>query len=242
MPIPSRDTEPHAAEPTRIADVMAETTGFGAIEWRTFRDLLMRPRTVLDAYLERGPTGGGHYARPLGFYIALCGVLMFYMFLMNGMRGIIEQQPPAMLDSWIAQSGKSREAFIDDVDSWTSLVAVPILSVFYALGAAPLLKWWGGLDWRRTIRATFALLCAWTVPILPLGPLPLMPQFALIGAVVMWGALFAAFVRMGRGLWFRSWPGGVLKALALAVGMMVSVLIGMTLVIRIGLMGATYGS
>lgn len=51
----------------RFADLAEETTGFGEIEYRTFRDLLVRPRAVLITYLERGPTGGGSYARPFGF-------------------------------------------------------------------------------------------------------------------------------------------------------------------------------
>lgn len=229
-------------ERTRFADVAAEATGFGSTEWRTFRDLLVRPRAVLDAYLTRGPTGGGLYARPWGFYLALCGVLMFYLFLLGGLKGMIEQQPAAVLDSWIARSGKSREAFIDDADGWMSLVAVPLLSIFYALGAAPLLKWWGKLDWRLTIRATFALLCAWTVPILPLGPLPLMKGYEAIGSLLMWGALFAAFLRMGRGLWFVSWPAGLAKAFLLAAAMFAAVIIGMIPVMQIAMMGGLYGN
>lgn len=141
MTTPPTDLQPAPAnEPSRLIDYAGETTGFGAVELRTFRDLLLRPRQVLDTYLKQGPTGGRRYARPAGFYLALCGVLMFYLFLVGGLKGVIEQQPAETVNAWIAQSGKSREAFIDDADGWMSLVAVPILSIFYALGAAPLLK------------------------------------------------------------------------------------------------------
>jgi hypothetical protein len=231
-----------AGEQTRVADYAAEATGFGAIEFRTAKDLLLRPRSVLDAYLTRGPTAGGLYARPWGFYIALCGVLMFYLFLLGGMKGVIEQQPPAKLADWIARSGKSREAFIDDADGWMSFVAVPILSIFYALGAAPLVKWWSGLDWRRAIRATFALLCAWTVPMLPFGPLPLMKGYELLGLVVTWGALIVAFLRMGQDIWFRTWPGGIFKAVLLLVAIFVAASLGMVPVVGIGVLGGLYGA
>ncbi|GAA4040003.1 hypothetical protein GCM10022281_21130 [Sphingomonas rosea] len=230
-----------APERSGLADYAEETIGFGATEFRTARDLLLCPRTVLDAYLAYGPTGGRRYARPFGFYVALCGILMFYMFLLGGMKGMIEQQPAETLNGWIARSGKSREGFIGDADGWMSLVAVPILSLFYAAAAAPLIKWWSRLDWRRSIRATFALMCAWTVPIVPLGPLPMIKGFEIIGNLAMWGALIVAFLRMGRGLWWQSWAGGIGKSLLLAGAMLLGAFVGMIPVFNIGLLGALLG-
>ena len=226
----------------RFADLAEETTGFGEIEFRTFRDLLIRPRDVLIAYLQRGVTGGGLYARPFGFYLALCGVLMFYMFLMGGLKGIIEQQPAEQLNQWIAASGKSREMFIDDADGWMGLVAVPLMSLFYAGFGAPLIRWWSGLSWRRSMRATLALLCAWTVPILFLGPLPMIKGFELVGSLFMYAALIAAFLRMGRGIWFERWWAGLGKAMLFLVVVMIGAWISMMPVFRIGLLGALYGN
>jgi hypothetical protein len=226
----------------RFVDLAEETTGFGEIEGRTFRDLLLRPRELLITYLERGPTGGGLYARPFGFYLALCGVLMFYIFLMGGLKGIIEQQPAEQFDRWIAASGKSREMFIDDADGWMGLVAVPLMSLFYAGFGVPLIRWWSGLDWRRSMRATLALLCAWTVPILFLGPLPMMKGFELFGSLVMYGALIVAFVRMGRGIWFERWWAGLAKAILFLIAVMFGAFFSMYPVFRIGLLGALYGN
>ncbi|WP_300974375.1 hypothetical protein [Sphingomonas sp. LHG3406-1] len=225
----------------RFADLAEETTGFGELEYRTFRDLLVRPRDVLIAYLERGPTAGGRYARPFGFYLALCGVLMFYMFLMGGLKGIIEQQPAETLERWIKASGKSRELFIDDADGWMGLVAVPLMSVFYVAFGAPLIRWWSGLDWRRSMRATLVLLCAWTVPILFLGPLPMMDSLKLIASLVMYVALIVAFLRTGRGIWFDRWPGGLGKGLLFLFAILVSSWVSMIPVFNIGLLGALYG-
>lgn len=223
-------------------DYAGETTGFGAIEWRTFRDLMLRPRDVLNAYLERGPSGGGVYARPMGFYIALCSLLMFYMFLMGGLKGTIEQQPAETLNLWIAKSGKSRDVFIDDADGWMSLVAVPILSIFYALFAAPFIRWWTKFDWRRSFRSTFAFLCAWTVPITLLGPLPMVKGFEAISAVLMYGASMVAFLRMGRGLWWTGWVEGMSKATLLTIVLSVAAWVGMIPIFNIGLLGALYGN
>lgn len=226
----------------RFADLAEETTGFGEIEFRTFRDLLIRPRDVMIAYLQRGVTGGGLYARPFGFYLALCGVLMFYMFLMGGLKGIIEQQPVEQLNQWVAASGKSREMFIDDADGWMGLVAVPLMSLFYAGFGAPLIRWWSGLSWRRSMRATLALLCAWTVPILFLGPLPMIKGFELVGSLFMYAALIAAFLRMGQGIWFERWWAGLGKAMLFLVVVMIGAWLSMMPVFRIGLLGALYGN
>jgi hypothetical protein len=234
--------EAGAEQRFRFADLAGETTGFGELEYRTFRDLLVRPREVLIAYLERGPTAGGRYARPFGFYLALCGVLMFYMFLMGGLKGVIEMQPANDLERWIQASGKSREMFIDDADGWMGLVAVPLMSLFYAGFGALLIRWWSGLDWRRSMRATLALLCAWTVPILFLGPLPMMDGFQVGGSVVMYAALLIAFLRMGWGIWFEHWAAGVGKAVLFLVALSLSSLISMAPVFRIGLLGALYGN
>lgn len=225
----------------RFADLADETTGFGELEWRTFRDLLVRPREALIAYLERGPTAGGQYARPFGFYLALCGVLMFYMFLMGGLKGVIEQQPAETLERWIKASGKSRELFIDDADGWMGLVAVPLMSLFYAAFGTVLIRWWSGLDWRRSTRCTMVLLCAWTVPILFLGPMPMMDDFKVVASIVMYGALIVAFLRMGRGIWFERWPAGVGKSLLFLLAMMVAAWVSMIPVFNIGLLGALYG-
>lgn len=239
--VDDRNNHVAAEEKSRFADFAEETTGFGAIEWRTFRDLLVRPRDMLDAYLEKGPTAGGRYKRPMGFYIALCGVLTFYLFLLGGFKGIIEAQPAGVLNPWLEQSGKSREVFINDVDGWMSVLGTPVLSVFYALFCAPLLLWWSELDRRRAFRATFVLLNAWTAPILLLGPFPYM-ELGAVASVIMQLLLVVAFLRMGRGLWFKTLRGGVGKAVLLFIALMAGAFIGMLPVLYISLAAASLGN
>lgn len=223
-------------------DLCDETTGFGEIEWRTFRDLLVRPRAALETYLTLGPTGGRRYSRPFGFYMGLCGVLMFYLFLTGGLTGVIEMQNPAQLELWIDRSGKERAAFIDDAESWLSLVVTPIIAIFNALLTVPLLKWWSGLDWRRSIRSAYVLMCAWTVPILFLGPLPRMQGFELPGMILMWAAFAVAFLRMGGGLWFARWWEAALKCAVLLPVLLVAAWLGTVPSLYIGLLGAVWGS
>lgn len=226
----------------RFADLCEETTGFGEIEWRTFRDLLVRPREALERYLVHGPTGGRLYARPFGFYMGMCGILMFYLFLVGGMKGVIEAQPAAALDAWVERSGKSREAFIDDAESWMSLVVTPLIAIFNALLTAPLLKWWSGLDWRRSFRSSYVLMCAWTAPILFIGPSPQIEGLQIYASIVMWGALFVAFLRMGDGLWFSRWWEGLLKCLVLLPVLFLASWAGMVPSMYVGMLGGLWGN
>lgn len=239
MDASDRDMPRVAAERSNLADYVEEATGFGAIEWHTFRDLLVRPRSMLETYLDAGPTGGGRYRRPMGFYIALCGVLTFYLFLLGGFEALIKAQPPEVIGPWLERSGKSPEIFINDVDGWMSLLGTPILSVCYAVACAPLLIWWSTLDRRRGFRATFVLLNAWTAPILLLGPLPYMPPFQALFSLLLPLLLVVAFLRMGRGLWFQSGAGGVMKGLVLFLALTASSFLGMIPVLYLSLAGAS---
>ena len=218
-----------------------DVLGFGGREVLTARDLLMRPRTVLEAWMENGPEGGGIYARPLRLYLGLNAILMLVLFLQGGAGFLLDDLPPAMMGALLEQSGKSRDAFVADADGWMTLVMVPLLSLLYALLSAPLFRLWDKQDlgWRRGFRAAFAWLCAWTVPMLPIawwgfgrGP----GALAVSIAIVLLGVV--AFVRMGQGRWFKSRIVGVGKALLLMLAMQVASTIGGFLVVGIGILGA----
>ncbi len=223
-------------------DELAEDVlGFGGRELRTARDLLLRPATVLRAWMEAGPDGGGGYARPLRLYLGLNAILMLILFLRGGAGFILDGMPPAMMDTLLAQSGKSQDAFKADADGWMTLVMVPLLSAFYALAAAPLLRLWDKEDigWRRGFRASFGWLCGWTVLMLPLAwwAYGTSPQAAMISAVIMLLGIFA-FVRMGKGRWFGSYIVGVFKGVALMLAVQVAAAFGGALVGMIGIAGA----
>ncbi len=223
----SGKTEAGPAHASNWGDYAEDATGFGGVEWRTARDLLVRPRAVLDAYVAAGPTGGGRYARPTRFYLALCGVLMFYLFLVGGNQRLLGAIPPALLDPLVAWSGKDRAGFMAGADGWIGFAAVPLLALCYTLAIAPFLKRWGGYGWRIAFRATFALMCAWTVPMLALGPLPYLDRYAAVSSLIVFGLLFPAFVRMGREIWWTGWAGAIGKPLLLLIALQIAATIGM---------------
>ncbi len=232
--------EPKAAA---LSDLSDDTLGFGAQELVTARDLLIRPRQVLEAWMTAGPSGGGRYARPLRLYLALNAILMLILFLQGGSTLMLPPQVAPALETLIAESGKSRDAFLADVDNWMTLLMVPVLSAAYACAITPLLRWWDpeNLGWRRGFRASFAYLCAWTVPYLPIawwtfadGPVRAIAGLALfvIGIV--------AFMRMGAGRWWRSPFVGVAKAVGLAVALQLAGTIGFVPVLIIGLLAGRF--
>lgn len=224
-----------------VHELSEDALGFGVVELRTARDLLIRPATVLEAWMTGGATGHGRYTRPLRFYLALNAVLMLILFLKGGSGYLLEQVPPDVLASMIEASGKTREAFVSRADGWMTLIMVPLLALIYVLAAAPLLALWDPekLGWRGAFRAGFAYLNAWTVPILPLAWFSYgTGTAAMISSLLLVILGFAAFMRMGRERWYRGWPGGLGKAALLMLALLVSILIGGQLVVGIGLFAA----
>jgi len=229
-------------ETRKPGDELAEDfLGFARREVVTARDLVLRPSTVLRAWMEAGPEGGGAYARPLRLYFGLNAILMLILFLQGGAGFILEGMPPAVMDPLIEQSGKSRDAFIADGDGWMTLVMVPLLSAFYAFASAPLLRLWDkeDLGWRRGFRASFGWLCAWTVLMLPLSwwGYGTGPQAAMVSVAIMLLGIIA-FVRMGHGRWFRSRIVGVFKGVGLMLAVQIAAAIGGVLVGMVGVAGA----
>lgn len=84
-------------------------------------------------------------------------------------------------------------------------------------------------------------MCAWTVPILFLGPAPQMDGLRLIGGIAMWGAFLAAFLRMGPGLWFSRWWEGAAKGVLLLAILLVAGWLGTVPSLYIGLIGGAFG-
>lgn len=220
-----------------IRDLSEDTLGFGGAEVRTARDLLVRPRLVLQAWMIEGPTGGGRYAKPLKLYLTLNAIIMLIVFLKGGLSGYLDSMPAEMLNPLLEQAGKSRDAFMSDADGWMSFLTIPVMAPLYALAAMPLFRLWDAEDLglRRGFRASFAYLNAWTVPMLPLswfvfgtGPA------AVIASLLMAVLGFAAFLRMGRGRWYRGVLPGVGKALILFAAIGLSGALGTVIVIVIG--------
>ena len=220
-----------------------DATGFGQLELRTAKDAVLRPATMLEAYMTGGPSGGGQYSRPLRFYLALCGILMLQLFLMGGTTLFLGGLPPDALDPLIAQSGKSRDAFMSDFDNWMSLVLVPLNALFYALVSAPLLRWWDKADlgWRKSFRATFHYLNVWTLPLVPVAFLSYMPATALPMSLVMVVLSFAAFLRIGRGRWYRTTAGGLGKAFVITALNYAATFVASFPMLAIGIAGGMWG-
>lgn len=224
------------------SDLSEDVTGFGVAELRTLKDLLLRPRTALEAWMQEGPTGGGRYARPLRLYLALCG-LMTLILLVKGGATIVAGLPPEVMQTLADRAGKSLDTFTADAENWFSLALIPVSCAFYALIAIPLLRWWDpeDLGWRRGLRATFAFLNAWTVPLLPFTWWA-NEQSAAGGAIALLMFIMAlvTFIRMGRGRWFQTLFGGVAKGIVLTILLFTFAVLAMLPLFGIAYAGATY--
>lgn len=243
----SRQSEP-APPPTpssstrqAVHEFSEDALGFGMVELRTARDLLIRPAAVLEAWMTGGATGHGRYTRPLRFYLALNAILMLILFFKGGSGYLLEQLTPDQLARMVEVSGKSHEAFVSRADGWMTLTMVPLLAAIYVLAVAPLLAWWDRekLGWRGAFRAGYAYLNAWTVPILPIAWFSYGGGVvAVLSSLVLLVLGFAAFMRMGRGRWYQGWLGGLGKAAVLMGALTIAAVIGGQLVVAIGLYAA----
>ncbi|WEK58407.1 MAG: hypothetical protein P0Y52_02390 [Candidatus Brevundimonas phytovorans] len=221
-----------------VDELSEDALGFGSVDLRTARDLLVRPRQVLETWMTLGPTGGGLYTRPLRLYLALNAILMLVLFLSGGSSYMLTGLPPEMLNPLIAASGKSRDAFMADADGWMTLIMVPVLATLYALVTAPLFRWWDAEDlgWRRGFRASFAYLNAWTLLILPLSWFLYGQGWTvLLASFAMWVAGVVTFLRMGRGRWYRTIGPGVAKALMILIGLCSVAAVGTMAITAVGL-------
>lgn len=227
-----------------INDLSEDALGFGGLELRTVWQLVRDPKAVLDAWMTAGPSGGGAYTRPFRLYMGLNAILMLFLFLQGGAaEKFLSALPQDGLSELIAQSGKSRDAFIADADGWMSLTLVPILSIFYALAATPLLRLWDpdALGWKRGFRAAFAYLCAWTVLVMPIAWWTMTDGLTgLIVNILIITFAVIAFLRMGAGRWWRSPVAGFCKGLMLAVAVQLTATLGFLPVLGIGLIAGRF--
>lgn len=226
-----------------LNDLSDDTLGFGETDLRTVRDLLLRPKVVLEAWMNYGPTGGGAYSRSLKLYLALNAILMLICFLRGGFGYLLDALPPELLTRVLQQSGKSRDAFVGDADNWMSLVMVPLTAPLLVVFTTPLFRWWDPEDlrWRRGVRASLAYLNAWTALMLPFswfiygaGPAAMVftVLFSLMGVI--------AFLRMGRGRWYKSYGPGVGKSLVVLLAMQIVGIISTGLVTAVGLFAGRF--
>lgn len=219
-----------------------DTTGFGVRELRTVWAVVKRPRPALEAWMTAGPDGGGDLARPLRLYLGLSGLMMVILFLRGGTEMLLLGVTAEDLDPLITASGKSRDAFMADLDGWTTLFLVPLMSGAYAAAAAPLLRWWDAenLGWRRSLRAAFAYLCAWTVPMMPLTWFIFDAHWSGLAGIAVFVLGILAFMRMGKGRWWSNPVAGLGKAVVLQVVLLTAGFVSYAPVLGIGLLGARF--
>ncbi|MGH6978267.1 MAG: hypothetical protein ACRED4_03080 [Brevundimonas sp.] len=226
-----------------LNDLSDDTLGFGGTDLRTVRDLLLQPKAVLEGWMTHGPTGGGAYSRPLKLYLALNAILMLICFLRGGFGYLLDALPPELLTSVLQQSGKSRDAFVGDADNWMSLVIVPLTAPLLVVFTTPLFRWWDPEDlrWRRGVRASLAYLNAWTVLMLPFSWFMYGAGPAAMGFTVLFSLMgVVAFLRMGRGRWYKSYGPGVGKSLIVLLAMQIVGIIATSLVAAVGLFAGRF--
>lgn len=205
-----------------LSELAEDAVGFGGQELRLTRDLLLRPRAVMDAYDAHGSTAGGLYPKPLRYYLTLNSLYLLVIALLGGFERTLvrafTESDPEMLPKIAAKMGKSEGEMIADMDQWYSLLAIP----FYAAclgGAAFLLirRWSPGPD-RQDFRQTFTFLNAFSLLGIPFGLLILiLDVHDAWPMAITFGLVALTYARMGAGRWWRTPTGAWLKGALMVV-------------------------
>lgn len=209
-----RGAKDTAGAPAGVSMAAEDTVGFGVPELRLTRDLLLRPKAVLDAY-DLGPSGGGRYARPLRYLLGLNGVFLFVMAFMGGFQRTMPPETRAMFADLAARAGRPLAEYLNDFEHLLALFMVPVWLLFTVFPLALLLRSWTKSSFRSALRQTLTYLSFWTLLVFVPGLLayilaPDRPEFALATFLVA----PLAFWWLGRGRWFRSAAGGFVKGVA----------------------------
>ena len=209
------------SERMRWSEVTEDAVGFGTREWATARDMLREPALVLQRYLTLGPTGGGVYRRPFGFYMSLCGIAIFWLFLAGGATStVMDENGMRIIRPLLAEKGKSEEGFTNDFDDAFSALVIPMGVTLAILFSLPLFRRWLGTTRPVAMRAALAMFCIWSLPVLMLGPLPYLSLTRLWVMPLVYVLFLISFLRAGEGTLFHGRAQGVRRGLGV-IGMMI---------------------
>ena len=219
-------TDRKAGRGAALREIAEDASGFGAAELRLTRDLVIRPRAVMDAYDAHGSTAGGLYPKPFRYYLTINGLYLLLLALFGGFEQIISTSlPQEMLAELSGRVGKSIPEFTADLDQWFSLLYVPLVTLVFVPPIFLLIRRWSPAGDREDLRQTFTFLNAWTLFNVPLGVVQLLaPDLMLWLAVLgiaVWPLIYAL---VGKGRWWRTRVGAWIKGavlLAVALVMMI---------------------
>ena len=241
----TQEPEAEGKEPrgSALRELAEDASGFGAAELRLTRDLIIRPRRVMDAYDEHGSTAVGLYPKPFRYYLTLNGLYLLLLALLGGfeqiMGGIMPMEDVAAL---AAHAGKTPEQFVGDLDQWMSLLMVPLTTLVFVPPIFLLIRRWSPADDRQDLRQTFTYINAWTLYGLPLGLLPmLVPDLmwaTTVAGIALWVLPYAV---MGRGRWWRTRRGAVIKGVVLVAVSLLAMIPASFFVGIVAFAGAMWG-
>lgn len=224
-----------------LSELAEDAVGFGGQELRLTRDLILRPRAVMDAYDAHGSTAGGLYPKPLRYWLTVNGLYLLFMALTGSFERATRRD--GFADEGYAfvarKAGKSLDEFMADMEQWTSLVSLPLYALIIGGAIFLLIRRWNPGNDRQDFRQTFTLLntlTLWTIPISVVSSLfaPAMVNFAV--AMFVFPLLIAVlYAVLGKGRWWRTpagaWGKGVLLSVAALLAIVPYAFIGGTIAV-----------
>lgn len=224
-----------------LSELAQDAVGFGGQELRLTRDLILRPRAVMDAYDAHGSMAGGLYPKPLRYYLTIMGLYLLCIGLLGGFERLRTPEQTEVFADLASKAGKTIDEFSNDFDQWYSLFSIPITALFIGGAAFLLIRRWSPAGDRQDFRQTFTFLNAYSVLTIPVGLVGLVSVTASLWTLpLMYAILMVTYARVGKGRWWRTHAGAWGKgALFLLVNLLVLIPAG-GLMFGLSLGGATF--
>lgn len=224
-----------------LSELAEDAVGFGGQELRLTRDLILRPRAVMDAYDASGSTAGGLYPKPLRYYLTLNGLYLLLIALLGGFERALSSADAQQLAELAEKAGKSEGEFIGDLDQWYSLVSVPLFTIFMAGAAFLLIRRWSPGGDHRDFRQTFTFLNAYSLLAIPIGLAQMiMNSYPAWSVALTFVPLAIVYARVGAGRWWRTPQGAWLKGALLMIVIAIALVPGALLATGLAGLGAYY--
>ncbi|HEY0103865.1 MAG TPA: hypothetical protein VGB60_10395 [Brevundimonas sp.] len=220
-----------------LRDVAEDATGFGAPEIRMTRDLILNPGAVAAAQGQPDSP----YPRSLRYFLTWNGIFLVLVTVLGGFQSQFAALPEPFITWAMQTSGKSRDAFLGDLDQWYSLAAIPVISLFLYLPLAFLFRRWTGSRAAGSGQA-FAYVSGWSIYGAAFGLAALfVPAVRAASPVLTVLILAVLFLRMGKGRWWTSGGQALWRFVQLLLGMLIVFVPAVLIVTAITVVGALYG-
>jgi len=222
-----------------LSGVVEDALGFNFRSLKTLRDLIVRPRTVFQAYAERDRV---RYTPAIRLFLGLVGLQVLISTLWGGWAGLMQRQietsDPAVRDFYVQISGDRVVPYLQHYGDAMG-VAQPLLVAGFSSLSVFVLGWFRpGLSWPSRLNIGMGVLTVGSVVGLLLMPVLIIPESARwsgLSMLVIGIVYFITFLRGAPGVLADTTGGAWGKAFVFTLVLMLLVVLAGVVMALVGM-------